>query len=83
MNNWDLKQVNNAIYEVDGERHYVVSDARRHVRQDGQRGDAIQGRCPRTTQDSKFIAKVTPDFVDFVLHSRPFFLSVFARLQLP
>ncbi len=27
LNNWDLKQVNNAIYAVDGERHYAVSDA--------------------------------------------------------
>src|SRR5512146_2964553 len=26
LNNWDLKQVNNSIYVVDGERRYAVSD---------------------------------------------------------
>ena len=26
LNNWDLKEVNNSIYEVGGERRYVVSD---------------------------------------------------------
>ena len=26
VNNWDLKEVNNVVYEVDGEQRYVVSD---------------------------------------------------------
>jgi hypothetical protein len=33
---------------------------------------------PKDYEDSRFIGKVTPDFVDFVLHSRPFFLFAFA-----
>ena len=27
LNNWDLKEVNNSIYNVDGERRYLVNDA--------------------------------------------------------
>jgi hypothetical protein len=39
---------------------------------------------PAEYGDSKFIAKVSPDSIDFVLHSRPFLLSavqVFAYLD--
>ena len=28
--------------------------------------------------ETKFIEKVTPTYVDFVMHSRPFFLSIFS-----
>jgi hypothetical protein len=77
LNNWDLKQVNNSIYEVDGQRHYVVSDAGATF---GRTGDVLNRSKgePGDYEGSKFIAKVTPESVDFVLHSRPFFLSVFA-----
>jgi hypothetical protein len=77
LNNWDLKKVNNSIYVVDGERHYVVSDAGATF---GNTGSVLtrSKSVPKDYEDSKFIAKVTPDFIDFVLHSRPFFLSVFA-----
>ena len=74
LNNWDLKDVNNSIYVVDGERHYVVSDAGATF---GNTGNALTRSkgVPKDYEDSKFIVKVTPDFVDCVLHSRPFFLG--------
>ena len=77
LNNWDLKQVNNSIYVVDGQRHYVVSDAGATFGRTGDQLSRSKGD-PGDYEDSTFIAKVTPDSVDFVLHSRPFFLSVFA-----
>ena len=74
LNNWDLKQVNNSIYEVDGQRHYVVSDAGATF---GNTGNALMRSkgVPADYEHSKFIAKVSPNFIDFVLHSRPFFLG--------
>jgi hypothetical protein len=77
VNNWDLKQVNNSIYAVDGERHYVVSDAGATF---GQTGNALQRSrsVPKDYEDSKFIAKVHPSVIDFELNSRPLFLFVVA-----
>jgi len=74
LNNWDLKEVNNTICIVDGERRYVVTDAGATF---GNTGNALtrSKSNPRDYEDSKFIAKDTPDFIDFVLHSRPFFLD--------
>ena len=78
LNNWDLKQVNNAIYVVDGERHYA--DQRRSAPRSGRpatQGTRTKGD-PQDYAESTFIAKDRPDLVNFALHSRPFFLSVFA-----
>ena len=74
LNNWDLKKVNNSIDAVDGERRYVVSDAGATF---GNTGNAMtrSKSVPDDYERSKFISKTTPDFVDFVLHSRPFFLG--------
>jgi hypothetical protein len=77
MNSWDLKAVNNTIYEVNGERRYVVSDVGASFGRTGSAGTRSKG-VPGDYESSKFIAKVTPNLVDFVLHSRPFFLGVFA-----
>ena len=77
MNSWDLKAVNNSIYEVNGERHYAVTDVGASFGKTGSAGTRSKG-VPRDYEDSKFIAKVTPDRVDFVLHSRPLSLGVFA-----
>ena len=76
LNSWDLKQINNAVCVVNGERQYMVTDLGGTF---GKTGDAIsrtKGK-PEDYRDSKFIAKVTPGFVDFVLDSRPQFLGVF------
>ena len=74
LNNWDLKKVNNSIYVVNGERRYVVSDVGATF---GKTGNELKRSrdVPDDYEDSKFIAKVTPDFIDLVLHTRPFFLG--------
>jgi len=75
LNSWDLKAVNNAVYEVNGERHYVVSDLGGTF---GRTGDALT-RTKGNSRDygeSRFILKVNADSIDFALHSRPHFLGV-------
>lgn len=75
INNWDLKEVNNAIYQVKGESpRYVVSDLGATF---GETGNPLT-RSKSNPQDyskSEFIQKVTPDHVDFFLSSRPFFIT--------
>ena len=75
INNWDLKDVNNAIREEGGERIYLVSDL------GGSFGCA--GRCwprDRTKGDldkyneSRFIRRLTPETVDFETPARPRFV---------
>jgi hypothetical protein len=75
LNNWDLKAANNSIYAVEGERRYVVSDAGATFGNTGNSLTRSKG-VPKDYEDSAFIAKDTPDFMDFVLHSRPFFTGV-------
>jgi hypothetical protein len=70
VNNWDLKTINDSIYEVDEQAEYVVSDVGATF---GKTGDPLHRSKSvlKDYEDSKFIDKVTGDFVDFVLHSRP------------
>jgi hypothetical protein len=75
LNNWDLKAANNSIYAVDGERRYAVSDVGATFGNTGNSLTRSKG-VPKDYADSKFVAKDTPDFMDFVLHSRPFFTGV-------
>jgi hypothetical protein len=80
VNNWDLKESNNKIYDEHGaESRYVVSDLGASF---GKTGSAF-GRSkgdPADYSESKFIERVTPEFVDFHLHSRPpFFMHADAR----
>jgi len=77
LNNWDLKKDNNAIYEVNGERRYLVSDAGATFGKTGDKATRSKG-VPEHYAGSTFVAKATPATVDLVLHSRPVFLSVFA-----
>jgi hypothetical protein len=72
LNNWDLKAVNNSIYAVGSERRYVVSDAGATFGNTGNSLTRSKG-VPKDYEDSTFIAKTASDFMDFVLHSRPFF----------
>ena len=75
INNWDLKEVNNAIYDEKGQgRRYVVSDLGASF---GETGNSIT-RSKSNLDDysgTPFIQKVTPEHVDFFLSSRPFFLT--------
>ena len=74
LNNWDLKEVNNSVYQIAGERRYVVSDVGATF---GKTGNTVTRSKSESNgfADSKFIEKTNPDFIDFVLHSRPLFLA--------
>ena len=76
LNNWDVAQTNNSIDEMDGERRYLVSDMGATL---GNTGNSFtrSKSVPKDYAASAFIGATTPGFVDFVLHSRPFLLSVF------
>jgi len=74
VNNWDLAADNNAIYEVDGERHYLVSDVGASFGSTGSSISRSKGKLDDYAK-SKFIEKTNADTVDFVMHSKPFFLT--------
>ncbi len=71
INNWDLKAVNNKLVMRGGaEPQFIVSDLGATF---GKTGDHLV-RSRNNVVDfvtSKFIKKVSPEEVDFVLHSRP------------
>lgn len=75
INNWDLKSVNNSIYEIGDEHRYVVSDLGASFGNTGNSFMRSKG-SPKDYARSKFINRSDHEFVDFVMHSRPFFLSV-------
>jgi hypothetical protein len=72
INNWDLKDENNAIYQAGPERIYIVSDL-------GASFGAAGRTWPRDKAkdnlgsygQSKFIRRLTADFVDFAVPARP------------
>ena len=75
INNWDLKDENNAIREEAGRRIYMISDLGASF--------GCAGRCwprDRTKGDldkyseSRFIRRLTPETVDFETPARPRFL---------
>jgi len=74
MNNWDLKEINNAIDVVDGEHRYVVSDLGASFGKTGNTITRSKGDL-KGYKESKFVKKTTPEEVDFEFHSRPFFLT--------
>jgi hypothetical protein len=74
LNNWDLKASNNAIYDVNGEQRYVVSDLGATFGRTGSNFTRSKGDIDDYSQ-SKFIKRVSGKGVDFYLASRPFFLT--------
>jgi hypothetical protein len=74
VNNWDLSAENNSIDEVGGERRYVVADLGATF---GKTGNSFtrSKSVPADYADSVFMEHTTSDVIDFVMHSRPFFLS--------
>ncbi|MGD0579104.1 MAG: hypothetical protein ABSC08_09260 [Bryobacteraceae bacterium] len=76
INNWDLKEINNDVYDdgAAGQR-YVVSDLGASLGRTGNNFSRSKG-VVKDYEQTKFVAKVTPDHVDFVMHSRPFFLTI-------
>jgi hypothetical protein len=75
INDWDLKEINNKVFDEGGEPRYEVADLGASF---GRTGNPF-GRSKGVMKDyaeSKFIKKVTPEYVDLVMHSRPFFLTI-------
>jgi len=75
INNWDLKEINNAVYSQPGEGvRYVVADLGATFGETGN--PVIRSKSnPDDYSDSHFIQKVTPEHVDFYLSSRPLFIT--------
>jgi hypothetical protein len=78
VNNWDLKDDNNEIYEDGGQRLYLVKDLGASF--------GTTGYNPRQTtskgnlhnyQHSHFITKTTSEYVDFAVPSRPAIFIIF------
>jgi hypothetical protein len=76
INNWDLKEINNKIFDVGGEPRYEVSDLGASLGSTGNNFGRSKG-VMKDYAETKFIKKVKSDSVDFVMHSRPFFLTIF------
>ncbi|MBZ5726991.1 MAG: hypothetical protein LAP87_18590 [Acidobacteriia bacterium] len=72
INNWDLKDENNAIYQEGPERLYLVSDLGASF---GTAGETRPREKARGNLDSyihsRFIHKVRPNTVDFCVPARP------------
>jgi hypothetical protein len=75
MNNWDLKTDNNTVLEIGGREHrYLVSDLGGTFGKTGSSFTRSKGDMKDNAQ-SEFIKKASSTKVDFVLKSRPFFMS--------
>ena len=69
INNWDLKEINNGIFDVNGEPRYEVTDLGATLGRTGNRFGRSKG-VMKDYAESKFIQKVTPESVDFVFHTK-------------
>lgn len=79
INNWDLKDENNAVVEKDGQRIYMISDLGATfgtTRYEINRA-AAKGNLENYT-DSKFITGITPPTVSFAVPARPELLAAVA-----
>jgi hypothetical protein len=77
INNWDLKENNNDVYDASGaEGRHVISDLGASLGRTGNSFSRSRG-VMKDYAETKFVKKVTPKDVDLVMHSRPFFLTIF------
>lgn len=74
VNNWDLKSVNNSIYDMEDQTVYAVTDVGATFGKTGNTASRSKSNL-KDYEGSKFIGKITGDHVDFVLHSRPLFIT--------
>jgi hypothetical protein len=76
VNNWDLKAINNAATGLTaGDGQYGISDLGATLGRTGNSLTRSKGVL-KDYAESRFIDKVTPAYVDFGMHSRPFFVSL-------
>jgi hypothetical protein len=75
LNNWDLKAVNNVIYDTGVERRYVVSDVGATLGNTGNYFTRSKSVLKEYAK-SAFVARSTSGRVSFVMHDRPFVLTI-------
>lgn len=72
VNNWDLKDVNNAIYQAGAERIYMISDLGASFGSAGRTWPRERAKDNVASySQSQFIHRITPDTVDFAVPARP------------
>jgi hypothetical protein len=77
LNNWDLKNINNAVYEKNGERYFEVSDLGATFGTPGRSFPASKAKDnPEEYKNSKFIQSQTETTVDFTTPARPAFVYI-------
>jgi len=74
INNWDLKTVNNSIYQMENQTVYAVTDVGATFGKTGNTATRSKSNL-KDFEKSKFIQKKTADHVDFVMHSRPLLIA--------
>ncbi len=83
MNNWDLKDENNAIYELNSDvagpyKVYVVSDLGASFGTTGYSWTQTMAKGNlKSYSHSRFISRVHPEFVDFNVPTRPALIYFF------
>jgi len=80
LNNWDLKAVNNAVYSDSKHNIYVVADLGATLGRTGNTFTRSKGNAKEYAR-SPFIRKVSGQYVDFVMHTRPFLLTIFSSIR--
>ena len=75
LNNWDINPDNNSVYETDDKREYLVSDVGATFGKTGNYFKRSKSRL-RDYERSPFIAGQSPQYVDFVIRTRPFWATV-------
>jgi hypothetical protein len=83
MNSWDLKDENNAVYELSSDvagphKVYVVSDLGSSFGTTGYSWTQAMAKGNlKSYSHSRFISKVSPEFVDFNVPTRPALIYLF------
>jgi hypothetical protein len=78
INNWDLKDENNAVYSEKNQRIYLVSDLGASFGSTGLSWtQALSKGNLRVYSRSRFIDKVTAEYVDFHMPTRPALIRIF------
>jgi hypothetical protein len=80
INNWDLKDINNAVYSGPNNNIYVVADLGAALGRTGNTFRRSKGNA-KDYASTSFVRKVSGQYVDLVLHSRPFLLTFIANLR--
>jgi hypothetical protein len=82
INNWDLKDENNAIYEGGADRVYMISDLGASFGTTGFNPSQHTSKGNlKGYEHSHFILKTTSDYVDFAVPSRPAIFVIFNPLE--